>query len=246
MNCRRAQQLLNLVLPGSQELDPAEAHALQRHLTGCADCRAEQRALQSADAEIGQLMRAVPVPAGLRERLLGRLSVERRQVYRRWFVSTAMAAAATLLIASFSYWYWQVKPQEVVLNPAGSEPYDPVVPTVTPEAVREHFRGLGYEVQLPGDLVDTWDFRLLTAKELASYQDVQVPTLTFRKGTATATIRLLRQGQFDAKALGHLRPGVDPHRLVLGNPSRDAWIALVEFSGGAQLRDFLHPKQGLA
>ena len=57
-------------------LEPSEAAALERHLAGCPDCRAELRWLQPAAQMLPESVERVEPPPELRERILGQASSE--------------------------------------------------------------------------------------------------------------------------------------------------------------------------
>src|SRR5947209_7636374 len=106
MDCKNARLLLEFARPGGRELEAADAEALHQHLAECSECAALAHDEQRADEHLGRAMRDVPVPAGLRERVLKRLSVERDAWYRRWLVRWAAAAAVLLAVGLLGYHYW--------------------------------------------------------------------------------------------------------------------------------------------
>jgi anti-sigma factor RsiW len=106
MDCRTARLLLELSRPRAAELEASEAKALDGHLADCPDCAALAEAEGRADAALGRAMRDVPLPPGLRDRLLGRLEAQRR-TWRRRRVFRGLAAAAAVLLVIGLGWYWQ-------------------------------------------------------------------------------------------------------------------------------------------
>src|SRR5262249_5113539 len=109
MDCKTARLLLEFARPCQAELPAEDADALDAHLTSCGDCDALARAERAGDARIGQAMRDVPVPAGLRSAILAKLSADRGgpQIRRAgWTLRIAAAAAVLFLIACLGYvWY---------------------------------------------------------------------------------------------------------------------------------------------
>src|SRR5690242_15755148 len=106
MDCRTARLLLDYARPAPAELPGGDAAALEGHLTACPECEALARAERQADDRLGRAVRDVPVPDGLRDRLLARLGAERRRWYPRrltWGGGTLAGAAAALLLA-FGLW----------------------------------------------------------------------------------------------------------------------------------------------
>src|SRR5947209_6413570 len=99
MDCRTARLLLDFARPLSTELEASEAEALHCHLADCSQCGALAQVERQADERLGQAVRDVPVPDGLRQRLLSRLAIERDAWYRRWLMrATGIAAAITLAV----------------------------------------------------------------------------------------------------------------------------------------------------
>src|SRR5215471_16982054 len=113
MECKTAR----LFLPMRAELGPEEVDALQEHLAVCGDCDACARAAQREHAHFTRAMNDVPVPAGLKGRILEKLAADRAAEWRRWFLTRlvqplAAAAAVLLLISLGSLLYsmlWPVK-----------------------------------------------------------------------------------------------------------------------------------------
>ncbi len=110
MDCRTARHLLDFSRPRLNELEGCDQDALNGHLAVCADCDAMARAEREADDHLGRVIRAVPVPQGLHERLRRRLRDEREAWYRRWLargLRVVAVAAAVLLIAWFGLVSWR-------------------------------------------------------------------------------------------------------------------------------------------
>ena len=74
MECRDAQFYLQFRCPGSTELDPDVATGLDRHLSTCPQCAAEGEFSARFDIAVSAAMRDIPIPPGLRERLVARIS----------------------------------------------------------------------------------------------------------------------------------------------------------------------------
>lgn len=109
MDCRTALELLEAARPGTDDLSEPELQPVGAHLQNCPRCEAAYRRRQTLDRAIGHAIRDVPVPSGLKQRLLDRLeaspSVE---------TSTAAPSSAALV---------EERPvRESVAAPAESEP----------------------------------------------------------------------------------------------------------------------------
>ena len=105
MDCNTARMLLEFHRPHPAELDEQEADALESHLHDCRECAQTARMEREADEHLGRVIKEVPVPADLRERVLKRLAMDRRSWLRR-HVRVWAAAAAVLLVAGLGMGYW--------------------------------------------------------------------------------------------------------------------------------------------
>jgi hypothetical protein len=137
MNCRTARQTLELYR--TEESDAAQRDAAVRHVEDCDSCQVAVRHQELLDLKIGRMCCDVPVPAGLKDRLLSRLAlqaaagdspaassesgIERAalpavRAARRWgrrrIVSTALASA-TLVAAALGVWF-VVRPPAPQIN----------------------------------------------------------------------------------------------------------------------------------
>ncbi|MFQ5730576.1 MAG: twin-arginine translocation signal domain-containing protein [Planctomycetaceae bacterium] len=70
MNCREARKQFGSIRPDSADRDAPEFAGAMSHLSGCSQCRTLFEAGQRIDRRIGRVMRDVPLPSGLRLRLL--------------------------------------------------------------------------------------------------------------------------------------------------------------------------------
>src|SRR3954453_23761537 len=70
MECRDAQFYLRLRRHAADELGADVTAALDGHCATCGACSADSRAAAQFDRAVASAMKAVPVPAGLRERLI--------------------------------------------------------------------------------------------------------------------------------------------------------------------------------
>ncbi len=102
MDCKTAR----LLLPRDpRDLGPADRAGLEVHLASCADCTALAGPERAYDRKLAAAMKQVPVPAGLRDRILNRLAQERdARLRRRVRLAWGSAAAAALLLLSWGAW----------------------------------------------------------------------------------------------------------------------------------------------
>lgn len=132
MDCDTARLFLQFTNPRGDDLGPAEADELHAHLEQCSACNAQATNARRLDAHLGRAMLAVPVPAGLKSRLLERLNPpaepepalriaacesssaeERGVIHRRWIrrATSIAAVAACLLILFWGGYAWWSKEQ---------------------------------------------------------------------------------------------------------------------------------------
>jgi len=101
MDCETARQFLPFVTPSGKDLDGAEAAELHSHLEQCSPCNALAMNTGRLDQHLGRAMRDVPVPAGMKGRILRRLGDQRAAVRRKWLkrAGTVVAVAAAMMLA---------------------------------------------------------------------------------------------------------------------------------------------------
>ena len=204
MDCRTARLLAEFQRPRSGELPPDEANALECHLASCPECDAAVRAERRLDEHFGPALRDVPVPDGLRERLLSRLREARLAPIRRKLAWTArgVAVAATLLIGVFAWWYWigskppHLDPETALYDDLGN--YN----ARSAEEVQDWFRDRKHVTMLaPRE----FDYSYLTWCGMAPLQGKEVPLLIFQRtedAITRARVFVLAADQFD---VGNLR-----------------------------------------
>ncbi len=112
MDCGLARERLDVLHPDRPEqADPDVADAVA-HVQECAACAEVVQARQEFDREVGRVLRDVPVPTGLRERLVLALTATMAEPpepavplraepprRRRWWMTAAVTTAAGLLVA---------------------------------------------------------------------------------------------------------------------------------------------------
>jgi hypothetical protein len=202
MDCKNARLLLEFIHPGSAELDAAEAEALHQHLGECPDCAAQAREERRADEHLGRAMRDVPVPAGLRERVLKRLTVERDAAHRRLLVRGVVAAAALFVAGWLGYSWWfgglSAVDGNAVHAVVNGQPFS------SPGDVEKGFASMGVTTVVPSryefnyDLLDSYGLAALPG-----YEGKLVPHLLFKSRPAgnglplLAHVYILSSRQFD-------------------------------------------------
>jgi hypothetical protein len=153
MDCSNARLLMQFRTTSGDELAAPEREELDAHLAGCPLCRALDHDQHRLDEHLGRAMRDVPVPAGLRQRLLAAVAPAppakrpRRWVKRAgWGLGLATAASLGLLVWA---WYFgqgplkpTISPHQVQMGYLATLPRDP-------DAVNAQFRVLGARLCAP-------------------------------------------------------------------------------------------------
>lgn len=218
MDCLQARLLHLFDRPGAEEIAPEEAESLREHLETCPDCRRAAEREQRVDDVLQRAMRHVPAPAaGLEERILLKLSQQRRP--RPW---TWVAAAAALLvtIGLGTAWYMQPAPY------LAAEWLTNHRPLSSPVTVTAWFQERGIPVEIPPEL----DFQYLDSWEVVSLQNRQVAKLLFVNRGAVAHVYIVPRSEFR----------IDKNELVQSlnletlDSSDSDFLFLVIFSSGGR------------
>lgn len=193
MDCRTARLLLDFARPRCPELEGSDAEALEAHLADCAECGPLARGQRLADARIGQAVRDVPLPDGLRGRLLRRLEAQRRgRGWRDWRVYAGVAAAAAAIAVVVLLGLRARTQAHVDLELALTRTAEKLV-NPRPEAVEEDFRAQGVRAVAPRQ----FNYRLLTDYGVEEFQGKRVGWLLFTQGERRVWIRVLPASDFD-------------------------------------------------
>jgi hypothetical protein len=191
MDCRTARLLLEFVRPRAAELEGSDADALEGHLLACAECESLARSERLADEHVGKAVRAVPVPAGAKERLLARLAAERRAKLRRWAVPTGLAAAAAVVLLIVGGWLaWRPHPKPTAdLQDFARRQSERFASRNSPEAVEEWFQNqYGIAFTAPRTIQQRrLNYALVRLIDRGDFQGERVPMLYF--------LRLEKDGQ---------------------------------------------------
>lgn len=241
MDCNNARLLLEVAHPLATQLPADDTQALAAHLAECPECGPWAEAERRSDEKLALAMLDVPVPAGLQDRLLRRLHVERDAIYRRWAVRAAGIAAAFLLACLVGYTAWFNKRPAPDLVQFHAEVDD--VP-YSAERVEEAFAARGIAMTAP----PKFEYGYLKSVGLANFQGRQVPYLLFlhegagNQRPATAQVYVLSERQFNLSDLaGLVVPGSRQSITVLRDPANPQFAYVVVHSAGTQPHHFFRP-----
>jgi hypothetical protein len=116
-------ETLELVRPDTP--DVARVAEAEQHVSGCGSCRAAVRQREEFDVRVGGLCRDVPIPLGLKERLLARLDepATSRPVAsathavapvigarRRWLGIASLTVASVIAVGIGTWSLWPARP----------------------------------------------------------------------------------------------------------------------------------------
>jgi hypothetical protein len=167
MDCESARLLLPYFRPGDTELDGALIAAVERHLADCPGCTAERR----VDDVLSRSIRAVTPPAGLRDRLTGRLSAVRRRWWRVHVTQGVVLTAAvvfgfTLLFVGVGLAFRPTFDLSAIADTAAAQSSD---------EVEGWLQRIDPRLSLPPQL----EYRYLQFYERVEYRGLSVPQLVF-------------------------------------------------------------------
>ena len=198
MECRDAQFYLRFRRPGADDLGPEVATDLDRHLAACPHCAAESRVSTAIDAAFASAMRTVPLPVGLRDRLVANLSAQRGTVLRRRAYRGLAVAASLFLAAGLGFGVVAASRPQLNVEKLADEAELRATDSITAEkAVRAWLR----DEKLPGELPYNFNYDLLLMFGTERIQNRDVPVVAFRappgppaNGIGYAKVYVFRKG----------------------------------------------------
>jgi hypothetical protein len=234
MDCKTARFLLGLARPGSPELEPGESAALETHLAACNECDTLARGERRFDEQLGRAMRTVPVPEGLRGRILDRLPANGADRRRAWrWPARLVTAAAFLIAAGLGVGYWlSSKLPELNVEELRTGVYQRMARSR--DGVEKYFAD---RYQLTVTAPDHFNYALLRDCHLEKVQGRQIPVLVFVEGRQSALVYIISGTQFDQEAL--VRDGPANSGGLTTEVWEDAAFTYLIFYTGDSLRRFL-------
>jgi hypothetical protein len=177
MQCRDAQFYLRLRRHAGDELGAEVSGDLDRHVAGCPACAADARSAASFDRAVARAMTAVPVPAGLHDKLMTLASAHRGGVIRRKAYQVAALAASIFLVAGLSFGIFTATRPRIDGN---------TIVTSTDRLVQDPdgaLRDWLIAQKLPDQLPEPFDPDLLFHLGKETVQGKDVPVVLFRHRT---------------------------------------------------------------
>jgi hypothetical protein len=222
MDCQDIRSLLAFTRKGGDQIDPTERAAVQHHLDGCGDCAAAAQSEELLDAALGTAMRAVPIPAGGKARLLAKLAAN-----RPWPWVKMAAAAAVLLALGWGGTAWLMQPLPHITDNALQ------VTDFEADKVEDWYRLHGVDMVAWRQLDHTY----LWTYDIVEIQGRRVPKLIFCRDVngriAVAQVIVLRSTRFNTADL-HDLTGVNGKlsRVIIERSSDPDWVYVVGTTEG--------------
>lgn len=220
MECRDAQFYLRLRRHTADELGPDVTAALDGHCATCPACAADARASAAFDRALASAMRAVPVPSGLRERLITRAARAQGAALRRTAYRVGgLVVAALLLVGIGLSLYSKTRPQvntDELVRKADELYQNP------PEYARQWLAA----EKLPEDLPQEWrfDYSLLVHCGHERIGSGFAPVMVFRARQDPnwiAKVYMFREGgEFDTREMREAQASHFSTQIVVG---RQQW-----------------------
>lgn len=192
MDCRTARLLATFAGPHATELEGADTEALAAHFADCPECATLQQAEHKTDERLGRAMRAVPVPPGLRDRLLVGLATERSAWQRRKLLRATVGIAVAIALALG--WYLWPRPLVQLDLPGEHARANSQLP-MSAEEVVDSFAHQGVALQMPTDI--NLNYNRLTYCGWGELQGQRVPLLIFQNESAVLRVYILDGKRFD-------------------------------------------------
>lgn len=245
MDCNTARMLITFFGRQGSELAPEDAAALEAHLGGCPGCAAAVRFERAFDDRVARAMLAVPVPEGLKGKLLDGVAADRGAWYRQKFYALA-GLAASLLLGIGGVVAWQIRAARpltqadiVAQAEAEFDNRDRMVQDVLGP------RGLHFNPERP------FNVRAHLVKAgVGPFQGKEVPFLYFhnRAQNAEATVYVVRDTDFDWRSLPQDGSSVVSkymYQVAVLRDLKDDGVGYVVVFTGAGLEVFLEERSSL-
>lgn len=241
MDCNTARLLATFFGRPGSELTPEDAAALDAHLATCPKCSGLVRFERAFDDRVAKAIIAVPIPGGLKGRLLDGVAAQRGAWYReKAYALIGLAACVLLTVGGVIAWQVATAPvltREQLVAEADTDVQNRSL-AVT-DVLGE--RGLEFAPAKPFDL------NQLEVVGIGRLLGRKVPVLYFVNvaKNARAKVYVVRKADFDWTKLpedGSSVPSVYGHQVAVIRDSRRSDVAYVVVFTGAGLELFLEDR----
>jgi hypothetical protein len=173
MQCRDAEFYLRLRRQANDELGSDVTADLDRHLAGCSECSLASRSIQSFDCAVASAMKAVAIPAGLRDKLLTQALAHRGTVLRRKVYQLAALAASLFLVMGLVFGFFSASRPRLDV---GAMAWDQSEQFQNPDVAIRNWLSAEH---LPTDLPLPFNTALFVAHGYERVQGKEVPVIVF-------------------------------------------------------------------
>lgn len=239
MECRDAQFYLRLRRHAADELGSDVTAALDGHCANCPLCGPAARATASFDRALASAMWAVPVPSGLRERLVTQAARGQGAALRNRALRAGGMVVAALLIIGIGFSLYSTT------RPLVDSEKQVALAERQAKDQRTYARAWLAEQKLPEDLPWDFDYDLLVFCGYERIDKVDAPVVVFRAraGSGFAKVYIFRDGgPFDTKDTRDAQGSVFSGQVVIGKGHARGVRYLVVHNGAqGGLENFLRP-----
>ena len=197
MDCNTARMLATFFGRQGPELAPEDAAALDAHLTACPQCAAQVQFERAFDDRVGKAMLAVPIPTGLKGKLLDGVYAQRGSWYRqKAYALVGMAACVLVAVGGVIAWQIGTAPELSSASIVAQADLDVQNPTQVLNEVLSS-RGLQFDPE------KRFDLNQLAKAGVEKFQGKDVPFVLFVNGAknAQATVYVVRDADFKWRGL---------------------------------------------
>lgn len=192
MSCHDTRLLLAF---RPNELAADDKVALEAHLNACPACAATARAETAADSAVRKAMLAVPVPAGLRDKLHAAAAAHRGAVLRRKVYGWGGAALAASLLLAVAVWVLPLFTKQPFTTDEFSRTLD-LGGLNKQQAVAAWLKSEG----LPEKLPDEFEYGYHAFHGTETLNGRKVPVVVFQNGQHQCRVYVLRRDRVDVPA----------------------------------------------
>lgn len=237
MTCAEARSWLTLRQPLPLEAGAELKAAVSAHARHCPACAAVAVQTAARDTRVGKGVRDIPLPSGLRDRLLVRAENARRARDRQRLFRATVPLAASMLLALI-LWHHQVHDERfTTVHLPAVETWARALDEMPP-GQRWPITAVQAEKYLPHELRARLDLKHLRAGYETRYRGRNVAVLEFENGSSRAVVVLLPALRVEPTQLLAFPGRYETDTRIWLPRTDERYVAVVVIRAG-QYRDFL-------
>ncbi len=229
MQCRDAQFYLRMRRHAADELGPDVTAPLDQHLATCPACAADARAVESFDRALASAMVAVPVPAGLRDRLVTHAATVQGTALRHKVYKVGGLVTAALLLLGVGFGVFTNTRPAVDANGLVERNDEQLS---NPQESTEKWLAAQ---KLPDKLPLPFDYDLWVFCGFEEVEGRKIPVVVFRspQGSGFAKVYLFpHDGRLDLKGLQDAQASLTSAKVFVSQESRRGVTYVFVHTGG--------------